>query len=78
MDNSHQPDSSNIYERALARVEFDLGLTPSKAHIALAGYAAAYGLFLDDVAKAVLNARTIKRGLNLALKQASFERRPLH
>lgn len=77
MDSIHNLNSSTVYERAIARIELDLGFTARNAHGALARFAATYGLFLDDVAQAVLGARTITQGLNRALKQVVFPRRPL-
>lgn len=64
-----------VYSRAIARIQSDLGMGKQQAHDALAQIAQAYGVFLDDVAQAVLGARTIKRGLALALKPVRFDRR---
>lgn len=69
--------SEQIYHRAIARMERELGWAPSKAHDAIAEAASAYGVFLDDVAHAVLAARSIKRGLPHVLRQTDFDRRPL-
>lgn len=75
-NSSQNKKSTNTYERAVARIENELGLSQSQARQAIAGYAAAHGMFLDDVAQAVVRVKTIKRGLNLALKQMPVQRRP--
>ncbi len=69
-------ENEQVYHRAIARMEKDLGWAPSKAHDAIAEAASAYGVFLDDVAHAVLAARSIKRGLTHVLRQTDFDRRP--
>jgi hypothetical protein len=68
--------TENVYKRAIARIERDLGWEAHQAHLALAQIAQAYGVFLDDVAQAVLGARSIKRGLAYALQPVRFDRRP--
>ncbi len=70
-------ESEHIYERAIARLGKELGWTPSKAHEVLGELAAGYGVFLDDVAMAVIDAPTIKRGLGQALRRIPPDRRPL-
>lgn len=70
-----QPDPEPVYSRAIARIERDLGWGDQQAHAALAQIAQAYGVFLDDVAQAVLGARSLKRGLALALRPVRFDRR---
>ena len=65
-----------IYWRAIARLEKELDWTPSQAQAAIAGFAAAHGVFLDEVAEAVLAAASIKRGLSRALNGLTFIRRP--
>jgi hypothetical protein len=70
-----EPNPDPVYSRAIARIERDLGYGNQQAHAALAQIAQAYGVFLDDVAQAVLGARSIKRGLALALRPVRFDRR---
>jgi hypothetical protein len=65
-----------VYDRAIRRIERDLGWGAQEAHQALAHIAQANGVFLDDVAEAILGARSIKRGLAQALRQVQFRRRP--
>jgi hypothetical protein len=64
-----------VYARAIKRIKRDLGYGDQQAHEALTHIAQAYGVFLDDVAQAVLGARSIKRGLALALRPVRFDRR---
>ena len=66
-----------IYQQAVARLEKELGWTPQQAHSVIAELAAAYGVFLHDVARAVLAAPSVKQGLTRALRQVPFDRRPL-
>jgi aspartokinase-like uncharacterized kinase len=66
-----------LYKQAVRRIERDLGLSQSMAHAVLADAAQAYGVFLDDIAQAVLKAKTLKRGIAAALRTAEFDRRPL-
>lgn len=65
-----------VYQRAIARIERDLGWGAQQAHLALAQIAQANGVFLDDVAEAILGARSLKRGLAHALREVKFDRRP--
>lgn len=70
-------EAEQIYQQAVARLQNELGWAPHTAHIAIAEFAAAHGVFLHDVAREVLAAHSIKRGLAHALRQAAFDRRPL-
>ena len=65
-----------VYRRAIARIQGDLGWGAHQAHVALAQIAQANGVFLDDVAEAILGARSIKRGLAYGLRRVRFDRRP--
>lgn len=69
-------DAQNLYRRALNRMQSELGWTPAQAHAALAQLAAGYGVFLHDVAAAVLFAPSLGGGPAFALKQVVFQRRP--
>jgi hypothetical protein len=69
--------ADQVYERAVARLVRELGWAPEKAHTALGEFAQAYGVFLDDVAEAVVRARSVKRGLAFALRAVKFDRRPM-
>ncbi|HLF00681.1 MAG TPA: hypothetical protein VI547_01800 [Anaerolineales bacterium] len=71
------PQSDQVYERAVARLVRELGWAPAEAHTAMGEFAQGYGVFLDDVAEAVLHARSVKRGLARALRSAKFDRRPM-
>jgi hypothetical protein len=71
-----QETEDQLYPRAVARLEKDLGWSTGKAHSALADAAQAYGVFLDDIARVVLGARTLKHGLAHALRGSQFDRRP--
>ncbi len=66
-----------LYQKAVNRLERDLGLSQSTARTMLADAAQAYGVFLDDVAQAVINARSLKRGIATVLRRTQFDRRPL-
>ncbi len=70
-------ESEQVYQHALTRLEKELGWVPSQAHEAMANLAASHGVFLDDVALAVIDAPTIKCGLGQALRRVVFDRRPL-
>ena len=70
---AHEP--TQIYPLALARLEKELGWTPNQAHNAIAQYAAFQGVFLDDVARAILEVRSMGRGLGHALRGVPFDRR---
>jgi len=69
-------ETEQVYKRAIARIEKDLGWGAQQAHDAMALIAQAYGVFLDDVAQAVLGARSIKRGLAFAVEPIRLRRRP--
>ena len=69
-------EAEQLYHRALARLQNELGWSIGQAHTALAELAAGNGVFLHDVAFAVLEARTLKHGLPVAIRQAVFDRRP--
>lgn len=69
------PAEQQVYKQAIRRIEKDLGWGAHQAHQALAYIAQANGVFLDDVAEAILGARSLKRGLAYALRQVHFERR---
>ena len=69
-------DPEQMYKRAIARLAKEFGWAPAKAEDAIAEAASAYGVFLDDIARAVLAARSIKRGLPYVLGQTAFDRRP--
>ena len=66
-----------VYKRAIARLEKELGWAPGKAHDVIAGLAQVYGVFLDDVAQAIIRARTVRCGLARVIGSAQFDRRPL-
>ncbi len=68
-------ETEPVYTQAIARIQKDLGWGTTQAPAALAQIAQAHGVFLDDVAQAVLSARTIKYGLASALRPVRFERR---
>ena len=70
-------NNREVYKRAIARLEKELGWTPSKAHEVIAGLAQAHGVFLDDVAQAIIRARTVRCGLARVIGSAQFDRRPL-
>jgi hypothetical protein len=70
-------EAEQLYRRALDRMQRELGWSMGEAHAALAELAAGNGVFLHDVALAVLEARTLKRGLQSAVRQTVFDRRPL-
>jgi hypothetical protein len=65
-----------VYGQAVARLVKELGWSTSKAHSALADAAQAYGVFLDDIARVILGARSLKRGMSHALRGSQFDRRP--
>lgn len=69
-------ETETVYARAVARLERELGWSAADAHDAIASYASAQGVFLDDVANVILSAASLKRGLGQALYGASFNRRP--
>ena len=71
-----EQEAEQVYPQAIARIERELGWGAHQAHLALAEIAQAYGVFLDDVAHAILGARSIKRGLASALRPVKFDRRP--
>jgi hypothetical protein len=71
-----QIETEQMYHRAIARLEKEFGWAPGIAQDAIAEAASAYGVFLDDIARAVLAARSIKRGLPHVLGQTAFDRRP--
>ena len=68
-------EAQNVYQQALSRMQADLGWTPVESHTALAQLAAGYGVFLHDVAAAVLSVPSLVGGPAAALKQMVFERR---
>jgi ANTAR domain-containing protein len=68
-------EAQHLYQRAISRIQADLGWTPPEAHAALAHLAAGHGVFLHDVAAAVLFAPSLANGLYAALKQVVFKRR---
>jgi len=70
-------EAEQLYQRALSRLQAELGWSTGKAYEALAGLAAGNGVFLPDVATAVLMAPSLKRGLHHALRRAVYDRRPL-
>ncbi len=70
-------DGDQVYQRAISLLEKELGWTKSEAHEAIAALAARYGVFLDDVARAMLAAPTVKDGPGYALSQVAPDRRPL-
>ena len=70
-----QREIDSIYTRAIARLERDLGWEAQQAHNAVAQIAQAYGVFLDDVAQAILGARSIKRGLAPVVQAVELRRR---
>jgi hypothetical protein len=69
-------ENESVYIQAVARLEQDLGWTETDARDAIASYASAQGVFLDDVASAILSAASLKRGLGQALYGVSFRRHP--
>lgn len=73
-----QLEGEQVYNQAIKRIQTELGWTPGKADNMLADLAAGYGVLIDDVAAAVVGARTLKRGLGSALRQAVIDRRPLY
>lgn len=64
-----------VYQRALGRLHSDLGWTLAEAHATLAQLAAGYGVFLHDVAAAVLSAPSLVGGPAAVLRQVVFQRR---
>lgn len=73
-----QLEGEQVYNQAIKRIQTELGWTPGKADSMLADLAAGYGVLINDVAAAVVGARTLKRGLSCALRRAVIDRRPLH
>ncbi len=73
-----QLEGEQVYNQAIKRIQIELGWTPGKADSMLADLAAGYGVLINDVAAAVVGARTLKRGLSCVLRQAVIDRRPLH
>ncbi len=73
-----QLEGEQVYNQAIKRIQTELGWTPGKADSMLADLAAGYGVLINDVAAAVVDARTLKRGLSFALRQTAIDRRPLH
>ena len=67
-------EAQQIYQRALSRIQADLGWTLPEAHAALAQLAAGHGVFLHDIAAAVLFAPSLADGLYMALRQVVFKR----
>ena len=70
-------NDTEVYKRAVARLEKELGWAPGKAHDVIAGLAQVYGVFLDDVAQVIIGARTVRYGLARVIRSAQFDRRPL-
>ena len=70
-------NNPDVYKRAIARLEKELGWTPGKAHEVIARLAQVQGVFLDDVAQAIIRARTVRCGLARIIRSAQFDRRPL-
>ncbi|MBM4425477.1 MAG: hypothetical protein FJ030_19225 [Chloroflexi bacterium] len=70
-------EADQIYHQALDRLERELGWPQGKSHDAIAELAAGYGVFLHDVARAVLSAPSVKYGLGRALLGAPFDHRPM-
>ena len=68
-------EAQHLYQRAIGRLQSDLGWTLAEAHTTLAQLAAGYGVFLHDVAAAVLSAPSLAGGPAAALKQVVFQRR---
>lgn len=68
-------NAETAYTRAIARLKRDLGWEAQQAHAAVAQIAQAYGVFLDDVAQAILGARSIKRGLASVVQAVELRRR---
>jgi hypothetical protein len=71
-------EAEQLYRQALSRIQDELGWSPGEAHRALAQIAAGHGVFLHDVALAVLSAPSLKLGMSAALRQVVLERRPFH
>jgi hypothetical protein len=68
-------EAQHLYQRAINRIQAELGWTLSEAHAALAHLAAGHNVFLHDIAAAVLFAPSLADGLYVALKQIVFKRR---
>ena len=73
-----EQEAEQLYRRAVKRLETELGWSPGKAHTLLADVAAGYGVFLHDVAAAVVTVPSLKRSLRRTLRSAVFDRRPLN
>jgi hypothetical protein len=68
-------EARNLYQQAVSRMQSELGWTLDEAHTLLAHLAAGYGVFLHDVAAAVLCAPSLSGGPAAALHQVIFQRR---
>lgn len=68
-------EAQSLYQRALSRMQTELGWTLTEAHAVLAQLAAGHGVFLHDVAAAVLHAPSLAGGPAAALAQVVFQRR---
>lgn len=68
-------EAQGLYQQALNRMQTELGWTLTQAHAVLAQLAAGHGVFLHDVAAAVLQAPSLTGGLAAALAQVVFQRR---
>ena len=71
-------EAEQLYQQALNRIQEELGWSSGRAHEVLADLAAGHGVFLHDVAAAVVSIPSLKGGLQQALHHVAFDHRPLN